>query len=127
MEEITSPKVPPHDSLSRAIKHENTVYVSGSGPFDSQGKIVGTDIGEQTEVTMEGIEALLKETGLSLNDVVKTTVYLKNMKRDYAEFDATYETYFSEPYPVRTTSEAGDLGSSTDKLLLEVDAMAVIR
>lgn len=78
----------------------NTLYVSGQIPKAPDGTLVRGDIGEQTRQVMKNIGAILKENGYTFDDVVKVTVYLKDMK-DYTEMNSAYRTFFSGPFPAR--------------------------
>ncbi|HWK26892.1 MAG TPA: RidA family protein [Solirubrobacter sp.] len=87
--------------LSRALGVDGWVFVAGTvGTFDD-GTLPPT-VGEQTAQTLENVRAHLAEGGLTLDDVVSTTVYLT--RRDqYADMNAAYERYFTRPYPARAT------------------------
>ncbi|MCI9868732.1 RidA family protein [Rhizobium skierniewicense] len=89
----------PFSSLRRI---GNTVYLSGELGFDAAGQIVG-DITQQTETTLNRIEATLAGIGLSRHDIVSCTCYLVR-KHDFAGFNQAYRTFFSVgDLPVRTT------------------------
>lgn len=92
----------PH--LSSYVRNGDTVMLSGQLAFNAEGKIEG-DITQQTEVVLRRIEALLAETGLSLNDVGKTTVWLTNAD-DFKAFDAAYARIFGSHRPARATTVA---------------------
>lgn len=87
--------------LSRALDVDGWVFVAGTvGTFDD-GTLPPT-VGEQTAQTLENVRAHLAAGGLTLDDVVSTTVYLT--RRDqYADMNAAYERCFSQPYPARAT------------------------
>jgi 2-iminobutanoate/2-iminopropanoate deaminase len=106
-------------AYSLALRVGNLVFVSGQGPFDAAGEVVGGTIEEQTAQCLENVRTVLAGAGLDLDDVVKVTTYLV----DFAYFDRYNEVYarhFSEPRPTRTTVAAG-LGG----ILVEIDAIAV--
>ncbi|MCY1538382.1 2-iminobutanoate/2-iminopropanoate deaminase [compost metagenome] len=89
----------PFSSLRRI---ESTVYLSGELGFDASGQIVG-DIAQQTETTLNRIEATLADIGLSRRDIVSCTCYLVR-KHDFTGFNQAYRTFFSDgDLPVRTT------------------------
>jgi len=114
----------PGGHYSQAISSGGHVYVSGSGPFDPRThKLVGNNIEAQTGQTLKNIQAILETAGASLADVVKVTVYLRNMG-DFDAMDKTYKRFFSKDPPARTTVEVGLYGSER---LLAVDAEAVKR
>jgi 2-iminobutanoate/2-iminopropanoate deaminase len=114
----------PGGHYSQAISAGGRIYVSGSGPFDARThKIVGANIESQTKQTLRNIRAILEAAGASLADVVKVTVYLRNMG-DFDAMDKTYKSFFPNDPPARTTVEVGLYGSDR---LLAVDAEAVKR
>ncbi|WP_238178043.1 RidA family protein [Paenibacillus contaminans] len=108
---------------SRSFETDGCIYVSGQGGLDaSTGEIVGPDIETQTIATMENIRAILAESGLDLDSIVKVNVYLSD-RGLYQKFNEVYGTFFSAPYPARTTIYC-DLNY---ELLVEIDAFAVRR
>ena len=87
---------------SQAIQAGNLVYTSGQIPIDpATGTLVDGDIREQTRQSLSNVEAILKEAGLTLGNVVKTTVFLADMS-DFADMNAVYAEFFTEPYPARS-------------------------
>ncbi|WP_436912360.1 RidA family protein [Halosimplex marinum] len=109
-EEISTDDAPPSiGPFSQAIRHDDTVYVSGQGPVDPDtGDIVGDDIREQTAHTLENVEAVLSAAGASLDDVVKATVFVTDMD-DYDDVNDVYAEYMSDPFPARSAVEVADL------------------
>ncbi|MCB0665356.1 MAG: RidA family protein [Saprospiraceae bacterium] len=86
-----------------AIKSGNLVFCSGQTPLDpGTMKIVGTTIEAQTRRVLENLSIVLAEVGLTLQDVVKTTVYLKDMN-DFKGMNRIYEEMFEGHKPSRTT------------------------
>ncbi|RMA97709.1 RidA family protein [Hydrogenothermus marinus] len=106
---------------SQAIKYENLIFISGQIAIDpkTQGLIEG-DIKKQTERIMENIKAILEEAGLSLNHVIKTTIYLKNIN-DFPALNEVYGKYFTEHKPARATIEVSNLPKGA---LVEIEAIA---
>ena len=87
---------------NQAIKVGNLVYTSGQIPINpATGNFVEGGIKEQTRQSLTNIKAILEETGLSMNNVVKTTVFLVDMN-DFADMNSVYAEFFSEPYPARS-------------------------
>ena len=87
---------------SQAIQVGNLVYTSGQIPIDpATGVFVEGGIKEQTRQSLTNIKAILEEAGLSMSNVVKTTVFMADMG-DFAEMNAVYAEFFSEPYPARS-------------------------
>ena len=110
----------PAGSYSQGIAAGDLVFTAGQGPISPEtGEVVGEDIAAQTRQTLDNIAAILAAEGLTLRDVVKSTVHLQHLKRDFAAYDAVYREYFAEPYPVRTT-----VGSDLMNILVEIDVVA---
>jgi reactive intermediate/imine deaminase len=91
--------------FSKAIRAGDFVFVSGQVAFDEAGRLVEDGIEAQTDHVMRNVEAILKEAGCGLDDVVKTTVWLADA-RDFGRFNATNAKYFPENPPARSTVEA---------------------
>lgn len=88
---------------SHAVETGNLVFCSGQTPLDPETmEISGDDIRSQTERVLKNLSIVLKGMGLSLEDVVKTTVYLKNMD-DFAGMNEVYAGMFGDHKPSRTT------------------------
>lgn len=86
-----------------AIQTGSLVFCSGQTPLDPETmQIVGADIGEQTERVLQNLEIVLEGLGLSLQNVVKTTVFLKDMA-DFERMNAVYARMFAPHRPARTT------------------------
>ena len=87
---------------SQAIQVGNLVYTSGQIPIDpATGVFVEGGIREQTRQSLLNVKAILEEAGLTMNDVVKTTVFMADMN-DFADMNAVYAEFFAEPYPARS-------------------------
>ena len=110
MEAISTSDAPQSSApFSQAIRDGETVYVSGQGAIDADsGQIVGDDIREETTKTLENIDAILRAAGGSLDDVVKATVFLQDM-RDYDAVNEVYGSYMSPPFPARSAVQVADL------------------
>ncbi|MCA2225389.1 RidA family protein [Nonomuraea aurantiaca] len=110
----------PVGAYSQGLVVGDFVYTSGAGPLDPQtGEVVGDDVAAQTHQTMRNLGAILAAHGLGFDDVVKATVHLQHLKRDFAAYNEVYKSYFSQPYPVRTT-----VGSDLMDILVEIDFVA---
>lgn len=122
MEELTTDDAPASiGPYSQGIRDGDTVYVSGQGPIDpDSGDVVSEDVGEQTERTLENIDAVLADADLSLDDVVKTTVFVSDM-RYYDAVNEVYGEYMSEPYPARSAVEVVKLPVD---IKVEIEAIA---
>lgn len=87
---------------SPAVEAGNLIYFSGQIPIDSiSGKIIDGDVKAQTLQCLNNLSKVLEAAGVNSDDVVKTTVYLTDMK-DYAAVNEVYGEYFKTPYPART-------------------------
>ncbi|WQW79979.1 RidA family protein [Helicobacter pylori] len=107
---------------SQAIATDDLVFVSGQLGIDaSTGEFKGTDIHSQTTQSMENIKAILKEAGLGMDSVVKTTILLKSLD-DFAVVNGIYGSYFKEPYPARATFQVAKLPKDA---LVEIEAIAI--
>ncbi|WQZ99818.1 RidA family protein [Helicobacter pylori] len=107
---------------SQAIATNDLVFVSGQLGIDaSTGEFKGTDIHSQTTQSMENIKAILKEAGLGMDSVVKTTILLKSLD-DFAVVNEIYGSYFTEPYPARATFQVAKLPKDA---LVEIEAIAI--
>lgn len=107
---------------SQAIATNDLVFVSGQLGIDaSTGEFKGADIYSQTTQSMENIKAILKEAGLEMDSVVKTTILLKSLD-DFAVVNEIYGSYFTEPYPARATFQVAKLPKDA---LVEIEAIAI--
>lgn len=108
---------------SQAIRDGETVFVSGQGPIDPEtGEIVDGDVQDETARTLENVAAILRAAGGSLDDVCKTTVFVRDMAH-YEAVNETYAAYFDEPYPARSAVEVAALPVDID---VEIEAQARI-
>ena len=94
---------------SQATEINGTLYISGQIAIDPQtANIIEGDIEAQTEQVLKNIAAIIEAAGMSLQDVVKCTCFLKDMN-DFVRFNAVYENYFGESLPARETVEVSRL------------------
>ncbi len=106
---------------SQAIKAGDFVYVSGQLPIDPETKQFATDeIVGQTNQSLKNLEAILKESGCSLDDVVKTTVLLSNIE-DFKSMNEVYAKFFTNDCPARAAFEVAKLPLGA---LVEIEAVA---
>ncbi len=107
---------------SQAIATNDLVFVSGQLGIDANtGEFKGADIYSQTTQSMENIKAILKEAGLGMDSVVKTTILLKSLD-DFSVVNEIYGNYFKEPYPARATFQVAKLPKDA---LVEIEAIAI--
>ncbi|MFB7495918.1 RidA family protein [Streptomyces sp. NPDC056161] len=111
----------PAGAYSQGVVAGGFLYTAGFGPQDPDTGAVPEGVGAQTAQVLRTLRAVLAERGLTQQDVVKVTAHLQHLKRDFAEYDAAYREFFTEPYPVRTT-----VGSDLMDILVEIDVVAVL-
>ena len=99
----------PSAPYSPAILEDGFVFVSGQGPLDLKtGEYVKGDIRSETKRFFENIKSILEAAGSSMEKVVKCNVYLRDIN-DFSAMNEVYATYFTAPFPARTTIQAGAL------------------
>jgi 2-iminobutanoate/2-iminopropanoate deaminase len=110
-------------AYSQAIVSGNLIFVSGQIPLDpATGTLISeTDIKSQTRRVLQNLEGVLKGAGVSLANVVRTTVFLKNMG-DFADFNGVYAEFFNVDPPARSTVEVARLPKD---VAIEIDCIAM--
>ena len=111
----------PAGSYSQGVAANGFLYTAGFGPQHPETGETADAVGEQTRQVLENVRAVLAEAGASFDDVVKVTTHLQHLQRDFAEYDAVYQDFFAEPYPVRTT-----VGSDLMNILVEIDVVVAL-
>ena len=107
---------------SPAVKLGDFVYLSGQIPVDPvTNELVTGDIRQQTHQVMQNIITILDEMGLETRHVVKTTVFLSDMK-NFAAMNEVYAQYFEEPYPARSCVQVGALPKGAD---VEIECLVI--
>ena len=108
---------------SQAIDCGSFLVTSGQVPFDPKtGEFVPGGIQEQTRQVLTNVKAILEAAGLTMDNVVKTTVFLKDME-DFVEMNRVYKTYFPENCPARSAVQVARLPKD---VLVEIEAIAVL-
>ena len=108
---------------SQAIVHNGLAWLSGQIPLDpATGQLVEGDIAVQTARVLDNLTALLGACGSSLESVVKTTVFIKDMG-EFARMNEVYGRYFAANPPARSTVEAARLPRD---VRVEIDAIAIV-
>ena len=106
---------------SQGVQCCSMVFVSGQLPFvPATGELLDGAVGEMTVQCMKNIEAILVEAGCTLKDVVKTTIFLKDLN-DFAEVNAAYATFFPENPPARACVQVAKLPRDAK---VEIEAIA---
>ncbi|WP_232058083.1 RidA family protein [Cohnella abietis] len=109
--------------FAASSQSDSLLFVSGQGGTDPiTGKITADDLEGQTILTLENITIILSQSGLTLEDIVKVNIYLKN-RSDYEQFNRIYADIIPRPYPARTLIYC-DLNFD---LLVEIDVIAKLR
>lgn len=107
---------------SQAIATDNLIFTAGQVALDPKsGDLVGKTTAEQTEQVFANLEAVLRAAGVSLTNVVKTTVYLADMA-DFAQMNEVYAKHFGAHKPARSTVQAAGLPKNAR---VEIDCVAV--
>lgn len=108
---------------SQALVHAGLVFVSGQIPLNPEsGSLLTGSIEEQTRQVLKNISAILQEAGSELSNVIKTTVYLKDMN-DFDEMNRVYGEHFTKNKPARATVQVARLPKDVS---IEIDAIAAI-
>ena len=122
MKAISTEKAPAAiGPYSQAIQVGNLVYTSGQIPIDpATGMIVKGGIKEQTLQSLTNVKAILEEVGLTMSNVLKTTVFMADMG-DFADMNSVYAEFFTEPYPARSAVAVKTLPKGA---LVEIEVIA---
>ena len=122
---IQSEKIPkPVGPYSQGIKVGNLVFTAGTGPFDlTTGQLLLGDIRKQTRQVLENIKTILEAAGARMQDVVKTTIFLTDLK-DWSAMNEVYREYFVKDPPVRATVQVAGLWGG---MAVEIEAIAVLQ
>ena len=108
---------------SQAIQAGNFLFLSGQIPLDPKtGELVKGDIRKQTQQVLENIKGILESQGLGMENVVKVTIFLKDIA-NFNQVNEVYATYFPSSPPARSTVEVAKLPRDAD---IEIEALAII-
>lgn len=121
---VTSPDAPaPIGPYSQAVQAGNTIYVSGQIALDAAGQLIGEgDVQAQTHQVMRNVRAVLAAGGYQLQDVVKCSIFVKDLG-NFGVINEIYGSYFGAgPYPARETVEVSRLPKD---VLVEISCIAV--
>jgi 2-iminobutanoate/2-iminopropanoate deaminase len=123
MEELGTDEAPSSiGPFSQGIRDGDRIFVSGQGPIDpDSGEIIEGDVRDETRRTLENVDAVLRAADASLDDIVKTTVFVRDME-NYDAINDAYAEFFSEPFPVRSAVEVADLPVDIE---VEIEAVAI--
>ena len=107
---------------SQAVKVGNFVFTSGQIPLNTAGQLVEGDIKAQTHQVFQNLQAVLAESGASFAQVVKATVFLRDMN-EFAAVNEIYASYFGEHKPARSTVEVARLPKD---VAIEIELVAIV-
>ncbi|GAB1613775.1 reactive intermediate/imine deaminase [Mammaliicoccus lentus] len=106
-----------------AVVVDNLVFTSGQIPLNQKGEIVSDDVKVQTEQVIENLKKVLEESGASLNNVVKSMIFIKDMN-DFQDINSVYGQYFNEHLPARSCVEVARLPKDVK---VEIEMIAKIQ
>jgi 2-iminobutanoate/2-iminopropanoate deaminase len=113
----------PIGPYSQAIQYGDFLFTSGQIAINPKtGELLNGNIKEQTKLVLENLKSVLSEAGSSLDKVVKTTIFLKDMN-DFTNVNEVYAIYFNDSKPARSTVEVSSLPKN---VLVEIDCIATI-
>ena len=125
MKEIISTQKAPAaiGPYSQAVKAGNLLFISGQIPVDpATGEIVEETIQAQAAQSLTNLKAIVEQAGGTLDNIVKTTVFLKDMN-DFVEMNRVYKTFFSADCPARSAVQVAKLPKD---VMVEIEAIAVL-
>jgi 2-iminobutanoate/2-iminopropanoate deaminase len=106
---------------SQAIKAGDLLFVSGQIPLDAAtGELIRSGVADETKKVLDNLKAIIEAAGGGLGDVVKTTIFLKDMN-NFGVVNEIYGTYFPQPFPARATVEVARLPRDVN---VEIEAVA---
>ena len=113
------PKAP----YSHGVKRGKLIFTAGEDARDAGGKLIGIgDVAAQTEQCLKNLRAVLSEAGAALDDVVKCTVFLADI-RDFEKMNEVYRRFFTAEKPARSTVQAR---LALPEMLVEIEAVVVL-
>lgn len=124
MQEIRTANAPAAiGPYSQAIRVGKLLFTSGQIPVDPATGKIPDGVEAQAEQALTNIKNLIASAGLSINNTIKTTVFIKNMD-DFGKINEIYAKYFSEPFPARSCVEVARLPKD---VLLEIEAVVLVK
>jgi 2-iminobutanoate/2-iminopropanoate deaminase len=111
----------PRGHYTPGIRAGDFIYVSGQGPIDpATDQLVVTDVAQQTRITLGNVARVLAAAGAAITDVVKVSVFLRDIS-DFSAMNQAYSEFFGEHKPARTTIESK---FHNPQMLVEIDCVA---
>jgi 2-iminobutanoate/2-iminopropanoate deaminase len=108
---------------SQAIQVGSMIFTSGQIPLNKDGELIEGGIKEQTTQVIQNLQAVLDAAGCTLADVIKTTVFIKDMN-EFAQLNETYEEFFGQSKPARSTVEVARLPKD---VRVEIECIALLK
>lgn len=119
---IFTEKAPhPVGPYSQVVHAGGFLFLAGQIPLTADGTMIEGDAAAQARQVMENLKAVLEAAGAGMNQIVKTTIFLADLA-DFETVNKIYAEYFQEPYPARSTIQAGKLPKGAR---IEIDAIAL--
>ena len=106
---------------SQALNSGNIVFVSGQIPINPETGAMADTIEEQTTQSLKNVENILKAAGLSMKNVIKTSVFLSDLN-DFAKVNEIYATFFTSPFPARSCVQVAAIPKGAK---VEIECMAI--
>lgn len=119
---VTDKAPQPVGPYSQVVAAGDFLFLAGQIPLTPQGTMHQGDVEEQTRQVLNNLKAVLEQAGVTMNHVVKTTIFLANLS-DFERVNRVYAEYFEQPFPARSTVEASKLPRGA---AVEIDAIAHI-
>jgi 2-iminobutanoate/2-iminopropanoate deaminase len=119
---VTDKAPRPVGPYSQVIKAGGFLFLAGQIPLTSENVMNEGDVAAQAHQVMKNLQAVLEKAGATLDQVVKTTIFLADLN-DFEAVNQVYAQYFQEPYPARSTIQAARLPKGAR---LEIDAIAIL-
>ena len=111
----------PVGPYSQVVQAGGFLFLAGQIPLTFSGTMMEGDVAAQARQVMENLKAVLEAAGAGMNQVVRTTIFLADLA-DFDTVNRVYAEYFQEPYPARSTIQAGKLPKGAR---IEIDAIAL--
>ncbi|MEF8842661.1 MAG: Rid family detoxifying hydrolase [Haloarculaceae archaeon] len=125
MREVVSTDAAPAaiGAYSQGMTNGELVFTAGQGPLTPDGEVLeDASVADQTERVLDNVAAILEEAGASMDDVMKTTVFLDDIE-DFEEMNEVYASYFPDEPPARSAVEVGALPLGIG---VEIEAVALV-
>ena len=123
MKQISTPNAPAAiGPYSQALRTGNMMFVSGQIPVDPATGLMADSVEAQAAQSLTNLKNILAAEGLSMKNVIKTTVFLADLS-DFAKVNAVYETFFEAPYPARSCVQVAAIPKGAG---VEIECIAVV-